>query len=589
MAWCLFPLSLAILASGLDDLTLSAVCLWSWARRRFGAGSRCSDCRICPGAQPEKRIAVFVPLWHEYQVIRGMVEHNVAAIDYDNYHFFIGAYPNDEPTLDAVRELETRFLHVHLAVCPHDGPTSKADCLNWIYQRMLMFEEHHSFRFDIVVTHDAEDLIHPEAFSRINVCSDCFDMVQIPVLPLATPMRDWVHGIYCDEFAEWQIKDMPVRQIQGSFVPSNGVGTGYTREALEKLATADHNLIFEPACLTEDYENGIRLHGLGCAQRFVPLTRCRSGPVATREFFPRKMKSAIRQRTRWIMGIALQSWERYGWTGNLPQVYWFWRDRKGLFGNPISLLTNLIFVYGAATWIYSRAAGAPWGLARHAIHPELLWSTLLLQVLQTSVRMGCVAHVYGARFALGVPLRTVFANWINSVATMKAVFLYFRARIRHEPLVWLKTEHAYPSRNALLEHKRKLGEILVGSAYVSEAVLQEALETQPSGMRLGEYLVKLGKISEEDLYEALSLQQSLPAGRLDPHDIVVNVARALPRRVIREWKVLPYRIASGNIFLASPEVPTDELSRTLREFTRLSLRFQLVTPENFEELAKVLL
>ena len=59
--------------------------------------------------------------------------------------------------------------------------------------------------------------------------SDDFDMVQIPVLPLPTPLTDWVHGMYCDEFAEWQIKDMPARQLMGSFVPSNGVGTGWTR------------------------------------------------------------------------------------------------------------------------------------------------------------------------------------------------------------------------------------------------------------------------------------------------------------------------------------------------------------------------
>jgi len=164
-----------------------------------------------------------------------------------------------------------------------------------------------------------------------------------------------------------------------------------------------------------------------------------------------------------------------------------------------------------------------------------------------------------------------------------------RARIRHEPLVWLKTEHAYPSRNALVEHKRKLGEILVGSSCIEEADLEFALRTLPAGMRIGEYLVKRGVLSEEDLYEALSLQQSLPAGRLEPHTVARNVARALPRQVMREWKVVPVRISAGTLFLASPEIPTDELSNTLRGFTRLEPRFQLVTPGNFAELAEALL
>ena len=584
MAACLFPAAVAILISGLDDLFLNSVFLYAWLRRKARGVLKEEH-----SADSEKAIAIFVPLWHEYAVISGMVEHNAAAIDYDNYHFFIGAYPNDEPTLDAVRELEARFPHVHLAVCPHDGPTSKADCLNWIYQRMLLFEEHHSVRFEIVITHDAEDLIHPGAFEEINNHADRFEMIQIPVLPLPTPLRDFVHGIYCDEFAEWQIKDMPARQIMGSFVPSNGVGTGFTRQALEKLATAEHNLIFEPACLTEDYENGLRLHKLGCTQMFVPLSRRHGDIVATREFFPRNARSAIRQRTRWITGIGLQSWERHGWRGSPAEVYWFWRDRKGLLGNPISLLSNLLFVYGLLTWLVARGAGLEWGLARYAIHTNLLLATMLIQVVQSSVRMACTTRLYGFVFALGVPLRAVCGNWINSVATLRAFSQYLRARIRHEPLVWLKTEHAYPSRNALMEHKRKLGEILVGSAYLDEDDLKQALASQPPGQRIGEYLVKLGKLSPDDLYEALSLQQSLPVGRLEPLDISTNVARALPKHVVRDWRVLPFRIAAGSMFLASPEIPTDELSRTVSGFTRLALRFHLVTPSNFQELADSLL
>jgi adsorption protein B len=586
VARLLFPLALLILVSGLDDLALDCVCLYGWLTRCL-----CKPLAAEQKASPhiEQRIAIFVPLWREHAVIAGMVEHNTSAINYSNYHFFIGAYPNDDPTLDAVRDLEARFPHVHLAVCPHDGPTSKADCLNWIYQRMLLFEERQQARFDIVITHDAEDLIHPEAFSFINAYAGEFDMVQIPVLPLPTPLRALVHGVYCDEFAEWQIKDMPARQIMGSFVPSSGVGTGFTRQALEKLATAEHNLIFEPGCLTEDYENGLRLHKLACRQMFVPLTKYGASIVATREFFPRTVRSAVRQRSRWILGIGLQSWERHGWRGSLPEIYWFWRDRKGLFGNPISLLSNFVFLYGALTWIAAQCTGTAWGLARFALHPGLLAATLAIQIVQTSVRMSCTARLYGPVFALAVPLRSVCGNWINTIATWKAVRSYARARFRHEPLVWVKTEHAYPSRSVLVEHKRKLGEILIGSAYAGESDVLRALEMQPRGVRIGEYLVQLGKITEDELYEALSLQQSLPSGRLEPLVISTSVARALPRHIVHEWRVLPFRVASGNLFLASPEIPTDDLTRVIRGFTRLSLRFHLVTPQNFTELSERLL
>ncbi len=589
LAALLVPAGIVVVLSGIDDLCLYIARLFDWLRRLRTVQDDLPEA----SSLPEQRFAIFVPCWHESAVIGAMVEHNVAAIRYQAYDLFIGAYPNDEPTIAAVRELEQRFDRVHLAICPHDGPTSKADCLNWVYQRMLLHEEAANVRFDVVVTHDAEDLIHPESLRTTNLHIRQYDMVQIPVLPLATPLWMVTHGVYCDEFAEFQLKDMLVRSIMGSFIPSNGVGTAYSRAALERLAQTESNRIFEPACLTEDYENGMRLHALGCRQIFVPLRKTKSGFVATREFFPSNIHAAIRQRTRWVTGIALQTWERHGWRGRASSVYWFWRDRKGLVGNPLSLALNLLFMVGLGTWVYAVCTGQAWGLPRalaaYSIYSWLAYSTLGIQAVLTGGRMVAVAHIYGWQFALGVPPRTIWANYMNAWAACNAMIRYARARIRHEPLVWVKTEHAYPSRTALCAHKRMLGEILVGSGYLEPAKLEYALATQPAGMRIGEYLVQLQVISADDLYEALSLQQSVPAGRIPPIEISPRVARALPIKVVRQWKVLPYRVAAGNLFLASPEIPTDEMSLAIRAFTSMSLRFQLVTPANFEELTQAFL
>ena len=339
-AACLLPLAVWVLLSGLDDLFVLATFLRT---------------RLVPlpsaGAPNERSIAIFVPCWQEHRVISDMVEHNISAIRYVRYSFFIGAYPNDEPTIDTIRQLEQRHPNVHLCLCPHDGPTSKADCLNWIYQRMLLYEEEHDGHFDIILTQDAEDIIHPEALSEIDKHAGEYDFIQVPVLPLRTPMRGLTHGLYCDDFAEAHTKDLPARQALGGFIPSAGVGTGYTREALELLATRESNRVFEPSCLTEDYENGFRLHMAGCRQLFLPIRFAAGAPLATREYFPQTFSGAVRQRTRWVTGIAFQAWERHGWAGGWRQIYWLWRDRKSLIGYPVSLVSNLLFAYGGGTFL----------------------------------------------------------------------------------------------------------------------------------------------------------------------------------------------------------------------------------------------
>jgi adsorption protein B len=578
--WWVAPLAVIFVISGLDDLAVDLAWLYAWVADRLTVSRRAG--RRLPDVAP-RPIAILVPLWHEHAVIARMLEHNLAAIRYPSFHIFAGVYANDPLTEEAVASISERFANVHLAVCPHDGPTSKADCLNWIYQHVGLYEEQNGIAFDIIATHDAEDLIHPEELHWINAYAKRFDFIQVPVLALATPFWSLTHGVYCDEFAENHTRDMVVRSTFGCFVPGAGVGTGYRREALEGLARVSSNRVFEPAALTEDYESGLRLHRLGCRQVFVPLTRVGGGArdfMATREFFPRNWSTALRQRTRWVMGIALQGWERFGWAGSYSEVYWFWRDRKGLLSNPLGLIANALFVYGLATSMWNRLT--PLAL-------ELTSVTLAFQILRMAVRMACVERVYGLVFALGVPLRLPYANLLNAAATVQAVVRYANARIRGLPLRWIKTEHSYPTRAALLVHKRPLGEILVGSGYLNAVTLHSALAACPPGTRLGEFLVASGALKEDALYEALSLQQGLPLTHVEVHQVTPRVARALPERFAREWHVLPFKVAEGCLLLVSPELPTPGLSAAIRPFTSLEVRFHLMTPSEYERLVDALL
>jgi adsorption protein B len=521
----------------------------------------------------QKAIAVMVPLWHEHSVIGRMVRQNSASILYGNYHIFIGGYPNDTPTLDEIRKLEESYSHVHMALCPHDGPTSKADCLNWIYQNILAYEARHGMRFDVLVTHDAEDVIHSDALHWINYYADGAQMVQVPVLPLPTRVREWTHGLYIDEFTEYQSRDMPARQTMGAFVPSNGVGTGFRRDALEDLAECGQNRVFEPVCLTEDYENGYRLKLRGATQIFLPLL---ADGMATREYFPHTLRTAIRQRTRWVTGIALQTWDRHGWSGSFVQKYWLWRDRKGLLGNPASLATNLLFFYGVGRALMGEPLP---GNATMAV-------CALIGLYRLAYRMACVWRIYGFALAATVPVRVLIGNYINTVATFSAMRRFWTAKLLGAPLVWLKTEHAYPKQSALGKRCAKIGELLVAHGYVSQAEIDHALSTKPDHIRLGEHLVELRVLDETDFYEALSLQHCLPQLSIHDLDVPPSVARALPAAIARRHKLVPFKIEVGRLFLAGPELPNAEVRREVERYTSLEVEFHLVTPSNYRRLTE---
>lgn len=523
---------------------------------------------------PEARIALWVPAWREDSVIAGMLTHNSASIRYANYHIFCGTYPNDDATLDVLRSLEDKYPNLHISLAPHNGPTSKADNMNWIYQNMCMVEERLGENFDIVVIHDSEDLIHPEEFRWLNYYTRNYDFVQIPVLALPTPWWHFTHGVYCDEFAETQQKDLPTRNRWNGFSPSCGVGTGYRRDALALLAESEENRLFEPDSLTEDYLNGLRMHRLGMRQIYLPVFWRQGQPVATREYFPQNFHAAVRQRSRWVTGIALQTWQKIGWSKSLRENYWFFRDRKGLVGNPLSLLANLLFVFYLLGLVPKPA---------EALLP-VAGVGVMLQCHRLLFRMYFSARVYGLGFGLSVPLRVPYANLVNTLATLSAIQRYVRARWRKEKLVWLKTEHQYPNRAALTGYSRRLGEVLVDQGMVSSAQVDEALAKRAVGVRLGEQLVALGYCQWEDVYRALSLLSGIVWEESLPESVDLEVAHSLPRALCEEHRLLPVAYQESGLLIATAEVPQETTVAAVRRYSPQGCSFFLVTPPELERL-----
>jgi len=57
----------------------------------------------------------------------------------------------------------------------------------------------------------------------------------------------------------------------------------------------------------------------------------------------------------------------------------------------------------------------------------------------------------------------------------------------------------------------------------------------------------------------------------------VAATHLLPPKVARHWRILPYHTPAGQLVIAGPELPCDELAEDLRRYTAAEATFHLVT------------
>ena len=391
------------------------------------------------------RLAVFVPAWDESAVIGLMLRTALARFDHPDYRIYAGAYPNDPGTIAAIRAVAAEDARVRLVVCPRPGPTTKADCLNALWHALLADQRGEGSAFKGVVLHDAEDLVHPEELQLLDQGLDHATTVQLPVLPLADPRSRWISGHYIDEFAEAHGKLMPVRQALGAGLPLAGTGCAIAVPMLARIAIARGGAPFDGASLTEDYELGLTIAMLGGRGVFLNV-REKDGdqPIGVRAFFPATLDAAVRQKARWMVGIALAGWDRIGWAARWRATdHWMrMRDRRTILAVPV-LGAAYVALVG---WGISEVGHWLTGSGRMPVSPAMR----LLLMLNTGLlvwRVAMRAHFVGARYGWQEGLRSmpraVIANFVALLAARRAIFRYL-AMLRGAELRWDKTAHHFP-------------------------------------------------------------------------------------------------------------------------------------------------
>jgi len=507
--WCVVVVAAFYIVFALDDLIFDVT---YWVRRLRGWWTRPVVAQAELDAEPQRKVALLMPAWSEADVIAGMLTYNIGRIDYANYDIWVGTYRNDEATQGEVARVASYAPRVRWVVTAHDGPTSKADCMNTIIAGLQRHEAESGERYELIVMHDPEDIIHPLEFKLNNwhFAREAVDFVQLPVLSTAPQAYDLVAGTYVDEFAEMYAKNMHVRQKLTPFVPSAGVATTMRRSALEELIDETGGLPFATNSLTEDYDLGLKMAIANRRTQFlsqyvsVPDAegRSRDELIATWAPFPSTFSTAVRQRTRWMSGIVFQAWEHWKWPGPLGLRWVLAHDRRGPFGYLVVLFGYLlVLALVSYTWVRTFYDPTLPAVLQHPAFTTLFFVGLFVMCNRLLQRAIAVYTFYGIGQAVLALFRTPFSNLVNMVASLRAAWLYWYSQATGKPMAWDKTAHAIPP---VVSRAMRIGERLVLAGKITPQQLMLALGAQRQRQRpIGQILIDQGAINDRDLQTAL--------------------------------------------------------------------------------------
>lgn len=606
-------LAIVFILSGLDDLFFD-VYYWIRYLLRLRKKHLYSPLTYEKMAHKEEQlIAILVPCWHEAGVIGTMLKHNCYAIDYKRYHIFVGLYPNDPHTIEEVQQAASLMSHIHCIIGSTPGPTNKASNLNTIYHYIRQFEHSLGEKFDIFVFHDSEDIIHPLSLKLYNYLIPRKDMIQIPVFPLAVSSSKLTHWLYADEFAEIHTKNIIVREAIKGHVPSAGVGTAFSRFALQVIEDPATKMPFSTDSLTEDYHTSLalRIHQLKPVFVTQKITKTiwqkrrffRKGYeqkltkeyIATRALFPLAYKQAVRQKTRWILGIVFQEWRQTRWPKEWRLRFTLAHDRKAFYTHFVNGFSYFIFLFWLLYSLLTYALPQYPSLQEQLNYNPWVWWLIVIatgimmeRMIQRFIAVKRVYYHWLPAF-LSIP-RTFYGNIVNLHALIRAYLSYYgkpmASSATPSSMLWDKTDHLFPGSSILTPYKPKLGDLLLKKKLLSAEQLAEALIIQnQTGQRLGTILCQKKYISSQKLLTLLSEQYQLPLVNKSQLPLTTNLNQLTKRtqRWLKEnhIEVVSFDYEQKQLILGLDD-PTNELliERAINRTTAWNTHFVLIDKES---------
>ncbi|MFI3173154.1 MAG: glycosyltransferase [Eubacteriales bacterium] len=604
---------------------------------------------------PPKLIAVIIAAWHEDNVLLDVVENIIASQQYPKsmYHIFLGVYPNDKATVYIAQQLQEKYPNVHCVVNFKEGPTSKAQNINYVISQVKQYEEQKNWRFSAVTVHDSEDLVHPYELKVTNYLMEKYPAVQFPVFPLVKKPTLWnffsniTTNTYADEFAENHFITMVSRRNTGAFVPSAGTGFSLARDTIEVLG---YHVLPENS-LTEDYklsltlyENGLQMYYvLEKLERLDFAGKTKTEYIATRSLFPNTFKTAVKQKTRWTLGITMQSLrfkDIFNKNLSFAGKYSLYRDQKAKLGNLLSMVGYPVLIYFITSLFIELTPIYP----KYTLSWYLCLAVTIMMIERQLFRAVSLKHIYGYRsvffgcfFPPLIPLRIIWGNIINLVATVRAYIQYIKGKkkpveppqeeiqvadsmeqvennkttensevitevetkteveteteiedAKQEELIkfeWSKTEHSFLEKEILTRFHRRFGDVLVSKGYITIKELKEALKNKEENLFIGQHLMNINLINETQFLEALTAIKNIPFVKnesLDLYDFT-RFGEIFEEEFLREHQTVPIlKTELGYVFAYGVSTPMNTQS-ILREKFEVDGQTVLMLDESIQE------
>ena len=474
-----------------------------------------------------------------------------------------------------------------------------------------------------------------------GLASISFEILRLYWIWLVNVKRYIISATYMDEFAEHHTKDMVVRRIIKGLVPSAGVGTAINKRSLVKLSELTPTKgIFNDVHLTEDYEISLQLKNLGARQYFavepVKMLKYKKGSfnkthevdefVATKEFFPDRIRTAIKQKARWIMGITYQTMFPgkkdnpfadflHGWQGNMVTKYTLMRDRKALITNFVNILGYFVFIYCLVNLMLVEIIDYNWSFAHIFPMNSYIWWLVLfdtvIMVERFLQRFHATRKIYGMKQAVYYLFRTFFlvglflGNFINFIATVSGTRRYVSYLIRlkfgkpapkakekpgeesgeedeksEEPerakLAWGKTDHSYLAEDDMREYVNRIGDLALRSRIMEINDLKKALQLQREKKeKLGDVLKNMGFLDEMGFSLLYAQQLAVPMQEIDPMEVDQEVLNLVPEDLAIEYKLVPLTMDKAGYLIIAVADPLEPDEKKVLE-SRIGRKVKLV-------------